>query len=136
MSSSNKIKTAAATLTVGFLLATAFASTAQAGATPQGMTAQQWNALQARAAATNRYYHLGAFGPTAATQRAEERRARATNRAYHLGQYAVIETSSAFRWSDAGIGAGAALGTILVAGGLAVTLRRRGGGKPSVPRST
>jgi len=26
------------------------------------------------------------------------------------------------------------LGMILVAGGLAVTLRRRGGGKPSVPR--
>ena len=136
MYSVNKIKAAAATLMVGFLLAIAFTATAQAGGAPQGMTAQQWKALRARAAAMNRYYRLGRYSPAAVAQRADERRAQATERYYHLGRYAVIETASGFQWSDAGIGAGAVLGTILVTGGLAVTLRRRGGGKPSVPRST
>ena len=160
MYSFHKIKAAAATLMVGFLLAIAFAATAQAGGgTTQGLTAQQLKAVQARAQAMDRYYHLGAFSPA---QQAEERRgqamdryyhlgtsgltpqqskadrarAQATDRFYHLGSYAVIESSSPFQWSDAGIGAGAMLGTILVASGLAVTLRRRGGGKLSAPRST
>jgi hypothetical protein len=163
MYSFHKIKTAAATLMVGFLLAIAFAATAQAGGgTTQGLTAQQLKAVQARAQAMDRYYHLGAFSPAALARQAEERRgqamdryyhlgtssqtpqqlkadrarAEATDRFYHLGSYAVIESSSSFRWSDAGIGAGAMLGTILVAGGLAVTLRRRGGGKLSAPHST
>ena len=54
------------------------------------------------------------------------------NRYYHLGRYAVIEASSPFRWADAGIGAGAMLGTILLAGGLAVALRCRTAGKTSL----
>ena len=163
MYSFHKIKAAAATLMVGFLLAIAFAATAQAGGgTAQGLTAQQLKAVQARAQAMDRYYHLGAFSPTTLARQADERRAQAmdryyhlggssltaqqlkadraraqaTDRFYHLGSYAVIESSSPFQWSDAGIGAGAMLGMILVAGGLAVTLRRRSGGSPSVPRST
>ena len=189
MYSINKIKAAAATLMVGFLLAVAFAATAQAGnGTRFGMTPQQWKAEQARGNALNRYYRLGAYSPAAVEARkaektrgqelnryyrlgafsttAEARRAdkirgqelnrfyglgayrsaaeartadkirgQELNRRYRLGQYAVVETSSTFQWNDAGIGAGAMLGTILVAGGLAVMLRRRGGGKPSVPRS-
>lgn len=152
MYSFHKIKAAAATLMVGFLLAIVFAATAQA------TTGQQFKAEQARADAANRYHHLGPYSPTAVAQKAEERRAQAmnryylrasanvrqaekrradaTNRFYHLGRYAVIETSSSFRWSDAGIGAGAMLGTILLAGGLAVALRRRGGGKPSLHSTT
>ncbi|MBO0883950.1 MAG: hypothetical protein J2P17_27180 [Mycobacterium sp.] len=63
-------------------------------------------------------------------------RAQATDQYYRLGRYAVIEASSPFQWSDAGIGTGAMLGTILMLGGLAVALRRRGEIKPSVPRST
>lgn len=137
MYSFTKIKAAAATLTVGFLLAIAFAATAQAGSgTRLGMTPQALKAEPARSDAMNRYYHLGAYSPAAEARRAEQRRGQEMNRYYHLGRYAVIEASSSFRWSDAGIGAGATLGTILVAGGLAATLRRRGGGKPSVPRST
>jgi divalent metal cation (Fe/Co/Zn/Cd) transporter len=101
MYSFHKIKTAAAMLMVGFLLAIAFTATAQAGGgTRQGLTAEQWKAVQARAQAMDRYYHLGS--------------------------YSVIEASSPFQWSDAGIGAGAMLGTILVAGGLALVVRRRG----------
>ncbi len=148
---------------VGFLLAIAFAATAQAGGgTTQGLTPQQLKAVQARAQAMDRHYHLGTFSPAALARQADERRAQAmdryyhvggasltaqqskadraraqaTDRFYHLGSYAVIESSSSFRWSDAGIGAGAMLGTILVASSLAVTLRRRGGVKLSVPRST
>jgi hypothetical protein len=162
MYSINKIKAAAATLMVGFLLAVAFAATAQAGnGTRFGMTPQQWKAEQVRGDALNRHYRLGAYSPAAEARKAENvrgnalnryyglgsyraaaeaRRAnkirgQALNRRYGLGQYTVIETSSPFQWNDAGIGAGAMLGTILVAGGLAVSLRRRGGGKPSVPRS-
>jgi hypothetical protein len=156
MYSFHKIRTAAGTLVVGFLLAIAFTATAQAG----GLTAQQQKADKARAQAMDRFYHLGKFSPaalalaaekrrsqamdryyglsglTAQQQKADKARAVATDRFYHLGSYAVISSSSPFQWSDAGIGAGAMLGTILVAGGLAVTLRRRGGGKPSIPRST
>lgn len=136
MYSFHKIKAAAATLMVGFLLAIAFAATAQGGGNrPQGLTAQQWKAVQARAQAMNRYYHLGAYSPAAVALRAEKRRAEGTNRYYHLGRYAVIEMSSPFQWSAAGIGAGAMLGTILVVGGLAVALRRRAAGKPSLPRT-
>jgi hypothetical protein len=78
----------------------------------------------------DRYYQLGAYSPAAVARQAEQRRGQATDRYYHLGSYAVIEASSPFQWSDAGIGAGAMFGTILVAGGLAVAVRRRG--KPSL----
>jgi hypothetical protein len=137
MYSITKIKAAAATLMVGFLLAVAFAATAQAGnGTRFGMTQQEWKAEQVRGDALNRHYRLGAYSPAAEARRAEKIRGRELNRRYHLGQYAVIEASTPFDWGSVGIGAGAMLGTILVAGGLAVMLRRRGGGKPSVPRST
>ena len=162
MYSINKIKTAAATLMVGFLLAVAFAATAQAdNGTRFGMTPQQWKAEQVRGTELNRHYSLGAFSPAAEARRAAEIRGRELNRRYNLGTYAVIEAQKAekirgealnrryglgkyavvassttrFNWASMGIGAGAMLGTILVAGGLAVTLRRRGGGTPSVPRS-
>jgi hypothetical protein len=131
MYSFHKIKAVAATLMVGFLLAIAFTATAQAGSgTRQGMTAEQSKAVRARAEAMDRYYQLGAYSPAAVARQAEQRRGQATDRYYHLGSYAVIEASSPFQWSDAGIGAGAMLGTILVAGGLAVAVRRRG--KPSL----
>ena len=123
----HKIKAAAATLMVGFLLAIAFTATAQAGgATRQGLTAEQLRAVQARAQAMDRYYHIGAYSPASVALRAEKRRGQAANQYYHLGSYAVIDTSNPFQWNDAGIGAGAMLGAILVAGGLAVALRRRG----------
>ena len=131
MYSFHKIKAAAATLMVGILLAVAFAATAQAGGGSGGLTAQQSKAVRARAQAMDRYYHLGAYSPAAVARQAEKLRGQATDRYYHLGSYAVIEASNPFQWSDAGIGAGAMLGTILVAGGLAVALRRRGAGKPS-----
>ena len=137
MYSLHHTKAAAATLMVGLLFTIAFTATAQAGSAGRGgLTAQQWKAVEARAQATDRYYHLGKYSPAAQQLKADKARAVATDQYYHLGRYAVIESSSAFQWSDAGIGAGAMLGTILVAGGLAVTLRRRGGDRPSVPRST
>lgn len=162
MDSRHTIKAAAATLTVGFLLVIAFAGPAQAGGTaPKGMTAQAFKALQARSDAWNRYYHLGAYSRAAGTaqqgeqrraqatnryyglgassrlagvaQQAEQLRADATNRYYGVGQYAVVRAAGGFDWADAGIGAGAMLGGIMMLGGLAVAVRRRG---PSVPRTT
>ena len=138
MYSINKIKAAAATLMVGFLLAVAFAATAQAGnGTRFGMTPQEWKAEQVRGDALNRYYRLGAYSPAAEARRAEKIRGQELNRRYHLGQYAVIEASTPFDWADAGIGAGAMLGALLVAGGLTiVAVRRRAVGKPSFPSTT
>ena len=134
MYSIHKIKAAAATLTVGFLLAVAFTATAQAGNSGKdGLTAQQWKAVQARAQAMDRYYKIGAFSPAALALKADKARAQATEQYYHLGRYAVIETASPFQWNDAGIGAGAMLGAILVVGGIGVALRRRSGEEPSVP---
>jgi hypothetical protein len=127
MYSFHKIKAVAATLVVGFLLAIAFAATAQASGSSQGrVTPQQLNAVRARAEAMDRYYHIGAFSPATVARRADERRAQASDQYYRLGRYAVIDVSSPFDWADAGIGAGTMLGTILVAGGLAVVVRRRG----------
>jgi hypothetical protein len=161
--STQRIKAAAATLTVGFLLAIAFAATAQPGnGTRFGMTPQQWKADQVRGDAMNRYYHLGAYSQQAdelkaarvrgqamnryyhlgtyrlqaQAQLAEERRGQAANQYYHLGRYAVVSVPSRFDWADAGIGAGAMLGAILLAGGLAVTIRRRPIGKTSFPSTT
>jgi hypothetical protein len=106
----HKIKAAGATLTVGFLLATAFTATALAGS---GLTPQQRQAVWARADATNRYYHLGAYSSAGtsgalaravamnrfyrlgayspsvvAAKQAEQRLGQAMNRFYHLGAYA------------------------------------------------
>lgn len=132
MYSFHEIKAAAVTLMVGILLAIAVTATAQAGGgRPQGLRAQQRQAVRARAQAMDRYYHLGAYSQAAVARQAEKRRGQATDRYYHLGSYSVIEASSPFQWSAAGIGAGATLGAVLVAGGLAVALRRRA--KTSVP---
>jgi hypothetical protein len=126
MYSFHKIKAAAATLVVGSLLAIAFAATAQASGSPQGLTPQQLNAVRARAEAMDRYYHIGAFSPAAVARRADERRAQASDQFYRLGRYAVIDVSSPFDWGDAGIGAGAALGVaVTLAGGTLVLTRRR-----------
>lgn len=97
VNTTHKIKAATATLTVGFLLAIAFAATAQAA----NDTSQ---AVQARADATNRFHHLGDYSPEAlrsqamnrvyhlgttgaATQQGEKLRAQAMNRFYNLGVY-------------------------------------------------
>jgi hypothetical protein len=94
-------------------------------------------AEERRAQAMDRYYKLGAYSPAAtAAKRAEERRAQAIDRYYKLGRYAVIRVSNGFVWADAGIGAGAMLGAIILAGGLAVAVRRRTGGKASFPSTT
>ena len=141
MDASKGIKAAAVMLMVGFLLAAGLAATAQAGnARPQGMSVQEWNGLQARADAMNRKYHLGAYSPRAqAVQavQAERRRSDAVNRAYHLGRYAVVSPASGFDWTDAGIGAGAMFGAVVVAGALVTVLtRRRSVGETSFPRTT
>lgn len=161
MYATHKIKAAGATLTVGFLLATAFTATALAG---NGLTPQQRQADWARADGMNRYYHLGAYSSSGATlQQALQRRSEAMNRFYHLGAYAssspavkqadlrrslainrfyrtgsytVISTSNGFDWADAGIGAGVMFGLILLAGGLAVGTHRRTVREPSSARSS
>jgi hypothetical protein len=120
---------------VGILLALALAVNAQAGGTRQGLTAEQWKAVRARAQAMDRYYQLGVYSPAAVARQGEKRRGQATDQYYHLGSYAVIQAPNPFQWSDAGIGAGAMLGTILIAGGLSVALRRRAG-KPSLSTTT
>jgi hypothetical protein len=127
-----RIKAVAATLAAGFLLAVAFTTTAQAGnGVPNGMTAQEWSAMQARDRALDRYYHIGAFSPRAEAQRAEERRGQALDRYYHLGRYAVVRVQTRFDWGDAGIGAGAMLGAVVLGLGLIVAVRRSIPGKPS-----
>jgi hypothetical protein len=97
--------------------------------------AEARRAAKIRGQELNRRYNLGTYAVIEA-QKAEKIRGQELNRRYGLGKYAVAaSTTTQFNWGSMGIGAGAMLGTILVAGGLAVTLRRRGGGTPSVPRS-
>ena len=139
MHATQTIKKAAVTLMAGSLLAIAFAGPAQAGSgNPQGMGAQELKAEQVRGQAMNRFYHLGAYSPQVqATRLADKRRGQAANQYYHLGRYAVVSATSRFDWADAGIGAGAMLGAILLAGGLtAVAVRRRAVDRTSLPSAT
>jgi len=134
MYSINRIKTAAATLTVGVLLVFALATTAQAGGGgPQRLTAQQVKNVRARADAMDRYYRLGQYSSAAVALQAERRFAQAVDRYYRLGRYAVIKTPSPFQWADAGIGAGAMLGAIMLVAGLTAVVSRRRIGKPGFP---
>jgi hypothetical protein len=95
VNTTHKIKAATATLTVGFLLAIAFAATAQTAYGREGMTAQQRQAVLARAGATNRHYRLGVYSPgVAAVQRAENLRGQAMNRFYGLGTYSSAGTAA------------------------------------------
>jgi hypothetical protein len=96
------------------------------------MTVQQWKAMQARDTALDRYYHLGRYSPQAVAQQAQNRSWQAANQYYHLGRYAVVRVPSRFDWPDAGIGAGAMLGAILLGGGLTTAIRRRTVGKTSL----
>ena len=137
MYSINRIKRAAATLTVGVLLVFALAATAQAGGGgPQRLTAQQLKNVRARAEATDRYYHLGRYNRAAVALRGEKRRAEAIDRYYHLGRYAVIKPPSSFEWADAGIGAAAMLGAIMLVAGLTAVVSRRRSGKPGFPSTS
>ncbi len=100
-----------------------------------GAATQQGEKL--RAQAMNRVYHLGVYSSTgAAVQRAVERRSQAINRFYHTGSGAVVSTSSPFDWSNVGIGAGGALGLIILAAGMIVLVRRRTTDQPTSPSTT
>jgi hypothetical protein len=136
MDSRQRIKAAAGTLTVGFLLAVAFAATAVAGNAANGVTAQERNAVLARGQAMNRVYGLGAYSAGAKAQQAVERRNQAIDEYYGLGRSTVGRVSNPFDWGDAGIGAGAMFGALILAGGLAVAARRRGVGPTSFPSTT
>jgi hypothetical protein len=111
-----RIKAATATLMVGFLLAIAFAATAQAKPGPaEGVTARA-NAInqhyrlglygavapakldQLRAQAINNFYGIGSSNAVA-VQKADEARAQATNTFYNLGTSnpAVVQKADAAR---------------------------------------
>jgi hypothetical protein len=123
---------------------------AQAGEQPHGVSAQQSAGDLARGDALNKRYHLGKYTPAAQagpkpagmTKRqwqAEVARGDALNRRYGLGAYAdstgtpavntpapprvVAVASDGFDWGSAGIGAGAAIGIGLLAGGMVMGLR-------------
>ena len=85
VNTTHKIKAATATLMVGFLLAIAIAATAPIAYGREGMTAQQLQAVRARAVATDRFYQLG----VAAVQQAETLRGQAMNRYYGLGDHSA-----------------------------------------------
>jgi len=90
VNTTHKIKATTATLTVGFLLAIAFAATAPTAYGREGMTAQQRQAVQARAVATNRYYQVG----VASVQQAERLRGEAMNRYYGLGDHSATAAAT------------------------------------------
>jgi hypothetical protein len=109
-------------LTLGFALAGAANAAANV---PSGYTAQQWRADQLRSQGLDRKYGLG----TQTWLRALRIRSDALNRKYDLGRYAlpspVVQATSSFHWGDAGIGAAAALGTLLVGVAVVMGARRR-----------
>ena len=136
MNTRDRIQATGATLVVGFLLAIALAASAQARpATPQDKSAQEAAAVLARSEAMNRHYQLGPYSPAAVARQGEERRSQAIDRYYGLGRDTVSGTSSGIDRTGVGIGVGALLVTIMVAGGLTVLLRRRNVGAVSTPRT-
>ncbi|MGE5273380.1 MAG: hypothetical protein ACM3QU_06345 [Verrucomicrobiota bacterium] len=84
------------------------------GGKPAGMTTQQWQAELARGDALNRRYGLGPYAA------AGDASAEATPPAPTV----VAVASDGFDWGAAGIGAGAAIGLVLLASGMVVALRQ------------
>jgi hypothetical protein len=157
----SKCKKGAAALIVGFVLAGALAAVAAASTgAPKGMAPQAYQALHARSEALNQAYGLGTTGalralgarsealnrtyglgvvsPSAVADAlgALEIRSQALNARYRLGPYAIVKPTTGFDWGDAGIGAAAMLGTLLVAGGLLAGRRRFRGVEQTSPRTT
>jgi hypothetical protein len=126
-------------LGAAFVVGVVLAGTAAAGAAasegaakgaPRGMSAQAFHALEARSQALNDAYGLSGTavgvtpGDVADALAALEARSDALDARYHLGAYAESQPTPGFDWTDAGIGAGGALGLVLVAAGLAVGTHR------------
>jgi hypothetical protein len=104
------------------------AGPASALSKPAAMTKAEYRALMLRSQALNEKYGLGQ-GMTHAESRALMLRSDALNKTYHLGAYAlsqpaVVKSGNGFAWSAFGIGAAAAVGLGLVAGGTVVGSRR------------
>jgi hypothetical protein len=133
------------------MLVLAGAAVAQSGGQPQSVSAQQSAGDVARGDALNKRYHLGNYSPAAqagpkpagmTTQQwqAELARGDALNKLYGLGAYAEPAKTSAstapvpprvvsvvgggFDWGTAGIGAGAAIGLMLLASGMVLVVRQ------------
>jgi len=113
---------------LALLVAAAFATAASAAGRPPQMSEQAYAALMARSQALNDRYGNAAARMTPEAFRALYLRSQELNRRYHLGDYATgtggAETAapsvvtiapSGFDWADAGVGAGAVLGTGLLA---------------------
>ncbi|MGE5273910.1 MAG: hypothetical protein ACM3QU_09160 [Verrucomicrobiota bacterium] len=101
---------------------------------PHGMTAAQYRALVVRGQALNEKYGLGGpSGMTAAQWQAQVERGKAMNAFYGAqpsvtasppATPVVAEASSGFDWTDASIGAAAAVGAVALAAGLGLGARR------------
>jgi hypothetical protein len=125
------VRACIATLAIGLALAgTAHASHVRAQHTLSEALNRNHAPLRAlaiRSEALNRKYGLGgqaSGGSRAQAAYAIRVRGEALNQRYHLGRYAVVRVGNSFDWSDAGIGATAMLGAVLVASGLIFTVRR------------
>ena len=114
----------------------AFTSIAQAGSSkPAGMTKAEYRALVLRSQALNEKYRLGEWknvprGMTAAEYHALMARSEGLNKKYGLGTWSTASSNrvttvatNGFSWGAFGIGAAAAFGLILLAGGLVAGTR-------------
>jgi hypothetical protein len=91
-----------------------YSPVAQAGPKPAAMTTRQWQAELARGDALNERYSLGAYASPGDT----------TGVVTSGPQCVVSAAAGGFDWSSAVIGAGAAIGLVLLAGGMAVGVRQ------------
>ena len=105
----------AALLTAAAALAFFAGSVQAANSRPAGMTKAEYRAQMLRGEALNVRYGLGGAHLVASKLPA------------------VTVAENGFVWGDFAIGAAAMLGVILLAGGLAVAIRRRASDKTSVP---
>jgi hypothetical protein len=109
----------------------AFTSIAQAGSSkPAGMTKAEYRALVLRSQALNEKYRLGEWknvpkGMTPAEYHALMARSEGLNKKYGLGEWSTASSNrvttvatNGFSWGAFGIGAAAAFGLVLLAGGL------------------
>jgi hypothetical protein len=115
-------------LLLALVVAAALATAASAAGRPPQMSEQAYAALMARSQALNDRYGNAATGMTPEAFMALYLRSQELNRLYQLGDYATATTGTGtanvpvgttapngFDWADAGIGAGVALGSALLA---------------------
>jgi hypothetical protein len=94
---------------------------------PAGMTKAEYRALMLRSEALDQKYGLGKFAPTVSSSPITSEKTTGLVQPFSAHDEPVVVSNDGFDWGDAGIGAAALFGTMLLGAAGALTIRRHRG---------